>query len=142
MTLRTQPVMRRLLVLVCSMAWMTGETAAAAPITLDQLKVMFGQMRENPDHQRWNVDGDLLWGYYFTDRDPHKLQAVADDLTRSGYRLVKIYPTDDKRTYVLHVERVEHHTPESLNQRNVEFYALAQQFKLQSYDGMDVGPTD
>jgi hypothetical protein len=35
-----------------------------------------------------------------------------------------------------------HHTAESLNKRNHEFYELADKFHLESYDGMDVGPTE
>ncbi|MCP5259880.1 MAG: ribonuclease E inhibitor RraB [Burkholderiaceae bacterium] len=51
-----------------------------------------------------------------------------------------VYPADDKGTFFLHVEKIEHHTPESLNHRNREFYELANQFQLESYDGMDIGP--
>jgi hypothetical protein len=103
---------------------------------------MFADMRTKTGYKKWNVDGDLLWGYFFTDPDRRKLQPVADFLTRNGYRFVNIYPTDDKKTFFLHVERVEHHTPESLNQRNLEFYKLAEEFHLESYDGMDVGPIE
>ena len=118
-------------------------TLGAAPqiseksaITTAQLQEMFSSMRANP---KWNVDAPLLWGYFFIDPDPKWLQIVAQDLIASGYRLVDIRATDDRSTYVLHVERVEHHTVESLNKRNQEFYALAEKFKLLSYDGMDVG---
>jgi hypothetical protein len=36
----------------------------------------------------------------------------------------------------------ERHTPETLDERNQEFYRLASRFNLDSYDGMDVGPID
>lgn len=111
-------------------------------ITLQQLNQMFANMRTNADHKKWNVDGDLLWGYFFTDPNPQKLRPVADYLTKKGYHFVSIYQTDDKKTFFLHVEKVEHHSPESLNQRNQEFYKLADQFHLESYDGMDVGPAE
>lgn len=111
-------------------------------ISLDQLKEMFADMRANPGYKKWNIDGPLLWGYFFTDPDPKKLRPVAEYLSSKGYRFVAIYPTDDKSTFFLHVEKVEHHTPESLNQRNLEFYKLANRFQLGSYDGMDVGPSE
>ena len=38
------------------------------------------------------------------------------------------------------VERVEKHTPASLHARNQQFYALADKFAVDVYDGMDVGP--
>jgi hypothetical protein len=111
----------------------------ASVISLDQLKEMFADMRANTGYKKWNVDGPLLWGYFFTDPDSKKLEPVAEYLSSKGYRVVAIYPTDDKSTFLLHVEKVEHHTPESLNQRNLEFYKLANRFELESYDGMDVG---
>ena len=106
-------------------------------ITLDDLREMFTNMRRDAP---WNADGDLLWGYFFTDRNPEKLQPVAERLSTAGYRVVRLYPTDDGSTHFLHVERVETHTPESLHARNQEFYALASEIGIESYDGMDVGP--
>jgi hypothetical protein len=113
------------------------QTSPKAVITTAQLQEMFSNMRANP---KWNIDAPLLWGYYFIDPDPKWLQLAAQELTARGYRFVDIHATDDKSAYVLHVEKVEHHTVESLNKRNQEFYALAETFKLSSYDGMDVGP--
>lgn len=109
-------------------------------ISLAQLNEMFADMRTNPGYRKWDVDGPLLWGYFFTDPSSKKLQAAADHLSSNGYRFVKIFPTEDRSTFFLHVEKIEHHTPDSLHQRNLEFYKLASSFRLQSYDGMDVGP--
>lgn len=98
---------------------------------------MFTDMRTTP---QLNVDGDLLWGYFFTSREQKKLEPVAARLGSVGYRVVDIYPTDDESTHFLHVERVETHTPESLHARNKELEGLAVEFGIDSYDGMDVGP--
>jgi hypothetical protein len=99
---------------------------------------MFDNMsRKTPN---WNLNGDLLWGYFFFDEDPERLKSVANELVERGYRLVDIHVTDDASTNVLHVEKVETHTVESLHARNLELYALADEFGLESYDGMDVGP--
>jgi hypothetical protein len=106
-------------------------------IPLQKLQDMFTGMRAQT---KWNVDGDLLWGYFFTSRDRTKLEPVAQNLLRAGYRVVRIFQTDDRRIHVLHVERVETHTPETLHARNTEFYKIATAFGLDSYDGMDVGP--
>lgn len=119
-----------------------GATATAdgkAVISIDQLREMFADMRTGPGYKKWNVDGPLLWGYFFTDQDENRLKPLADYLVGNGYRFVSIYPTEDKSIFFLHVEKVEHHTPESLDKRNREFYKLAEQFHLESYDGMDVG---
>ncbi len=106
-------------------------------MTLQQMEQMFANMRAQT---KWDVDGDMLWGYFFTDPDTNKLERASQRLTASGYRLVQIYPTDDRSTCVLHVERIEKHTPQTLHARNGEFERLARELGLESYDGTDVGP--
>jgi len=106
-------------------------------ITLQALDEMFGNIRTKT---KWNIDGDLVWGYFFFDRRQEKLRLLGQELQKSGYRLVNLYPSDDRTTYVLHVEKIEHHTPQTLHARNQEFYRLAEQNGIDSYDGMDVGP--
>ncbi len=108
-----------------------------ANIPLSQLREMFDGMSAKTD---WAVYGEMLWGYFFTDRDPKKLQDAAAQLSADDYRVVSIYETDDKSTYFLHVERIESHTPETLNVRNKELNQLAEELKIDTYDGMDVGP--
>ncbi|MDQ2746950.1 MAG: hypothetical protein M3T96_06800, partial [Acidobacteriota bacterium] len=41
--------------------------------------------------------------------------------------------------YLLHIDRAEVHTPESLAQRNVEFKKLAEEYELKTYDGWEFG---
>ena len=106
-------------------------------ITLEALEDMFANMRANT---KWDVDGELLWGYFFTDPDLKKLERLVQPLTNAGFHFVSIYETDDKTTHFLHVERIEKHTPLTLHARNSEFYRLAEEYGLESYDGMDVGP--
>lgn len=128
-----------LLALFFSLSVVVPQSHAASPqhITVAQLQQMFANMRAAA---KWNIDGPLLWGYYFTDPDPQKLDLLAKHLAQTGYRVVGVYQADDKSTYFLHVERVEHLTVNTLNQRNQEFYNLAEQYNVASYDGMDVGP--
>jgi Regulator of ribonuclease activity B len=93
-------------------------------ISRSQLDAMFSQM---------------LWGYFFLDGSRVKLELAASELTSKGYRVVGIEPADVGR-YRLHVERIEVHSPASLDSRNQELYALAERLEIASYDGMDVGP--
>jgi hypothetical protein len=106
-------------------------------IELGMLEDMFSGMRANTN---WNVDGPMLWGYFFTDRSAEKLEKAATHLTSQGYRLVGIHETDDGSTRVLHVERAEAHSPQTLFERNETLDKLARELGLESYDGMDVGP--
>jgi hypothetical protein len=98
---------------------------------------MFANMRTQT---RWDIDGPMLWGYFFFDDDRARLRAAATELTGKGYRLVSIERVEGRADYRLHVEKVEIHSPQSLNARDIELEALARKYKIRSYDGMDVGP--
>lgn len=110
-----------------------------ASIDLAQLEQMFRGMREVAG---WRTEEPLLWGYFFTDPDVLKLDAIADRLANQGYTRVGTYAAEDSSTVFLHVERVEVHTARSLDERNIELEALAKEFGISSYDGMDVGPVE
>jgi len=99
-----------------------------------QLDLMFDQMRAGTE---WDVSGALLWGYFFTDAQKKPLAALKDRLVKDGYRYVALRRNLD---WMLHVERVEAHSPESLDARNAQLYELAEEFGVDCYDGMDVGP--
>ncbi|MFG6469049.1 ribonuclease E inhibitor RraB [Roseateles sp. BYS87W] len=112
--------------------------AEPAPrIELAQLETMFANMRARTP---WNVDGPLLWGYFFFDADAAKLRSLSAELRSQGYKLVALSPVEGQALHRLHVEKVEAHTPQSLHQRNQQLEALAAKFGVASYDGMDVGP--
>jgi hypothetical protein len=108
---------------------------AKTPLT--QIEGMFHRMRTEAG---WNPEGPMLWGYFFTDKAEKPLLPLAQHLEDSGYRIVQLYPTDDGSCFMLHVERIERHTPGSLYQRNSELEKMAMRFGVGSYDGMDVGP--
>ena len=123
-----------------------------------QLEQTFQRIR---DEAGWDLSKPMLWGFFFTDHLPARLEAAANVLTSQGYHFVAIYEPDidaavidsEAETakaplYFLHIERVELNTPASLHARNGELNALATEFDLSSYDGWDVGivppppPTD
>ncbi len=127
----------------CAMA--NGKAIKEIPgkvIQREQLVEMFDNINDNG---QWNMSGDMLWGYFFTDHDPEKLEAAKILLANKGYRFVKIFisPKDDPEKpdlFGLHVEKIETHSPQSLDKRNDELYLFAHEQGLLSYDGMDVGP--
>jgi hypothetical protein len=57
-----------------------------------------------------------------------------------GYRIVKLYKTDDNLTNVLQIEGIAQHDESSLYMLVMRFEELAKEFNLESYDGLDVGP--
>lgn len=93
----------------------------------------------------WDVSKPLLWGYYFTDASPEKLDAASPELEQQGYRVVGIFQADkedpnEPDLWYLHVEKVEIHNVDSLDQRNHKLHRFANKHGLNSYDGMDAGP--
>jgi hypothetical protein len=106
-----------------------------------QLEQMFDGIRER---EQWDLDGPLLWGFFFTATTPEPLDLAAHELEAAGYRFVEIFSTvpedsDGPETWWLQVARVEHLTLDALDARNRELAAFATAHGLSSYDGMDVG---
>jgi hypothetical protein len=115
--------------------------SAKAMISRDLIEDMFANTRGKAS---WDIDGLCLWGYFFCDKSRSKLMNAAPALEKMGYRFVGVMePTpqdDDQATLTLHVEKEEVHTVDSLLARNAVLYRFADEFDLEDYDGMDVGP--
>ena len=122
---------------------LTAPALAESSVTRESVEKMFAQIAES---SKWDMSREMLWGYFFTDHQRHPLERAATKLSKSGYRVVDIYMSDkdnpsDPDLWWLHVERIEHHSVESLHLRNKQHTAFAKTLGLKSYDGMDVGPT-
>ena len=90
---------------------------------------------------KWQLEGPMLWGYFFLDDDLPRLTKALDELERDGYRFVEIIARKSSRgTFMLHVQRVEALSADALRKRNQSFCALADNMGLRSYEGMEVGP--
>jgi Regulator of ribonuclease activity B len=93
----------------------------------------------------WKVDEPMLYSYYFVDSDPDKLESLGVALEEKDYDFIGVFELGDEETdeptgeYMLHIDKVESHTPESLAQRNVEFAKLAEDYKITTYDGWEFG---
>jgi len=105
-------------------------------IPLAKLQAAFATMRAQG---RINVDGPLLWGYFFLDPDRTRLETAAAELQSKGYHVVGIAKAPDRPLFRLQVDRVEVHTPESLYARDIELEGFVRRLHLASYDGMTVG---
>jgi len=135
-----------LLVLIISLHSYAGDKGMpdvpGKNIHIEQLEEMFSNISENTD---WDVTEDMLWGYFFTHNEPSKLEEAKEILVSKNYRFVDIYLSDKEEPtepdmFWLHVERIETHTPKSLDERNNELYIFAHEFGIDNYDGMDIGP--
>ena len=111
-------------------------------ISIEVLESMFDNIREDAP---WNIDGPMLWGYFFKHGTETKLRELVPALEAQGYRLVDISTpageaAQEGVAYILHVEKTEIHSVQSLHARNQQLAAFAAQHQIDSYDGMDVGP--
>jgi hypothetical protein len=120
-----------------------SETVMPGRIPKSQLQEMFDNIAATTD---WDMNGDMVWGYFFTDSDKSALERASQKLQKHGYQLVDIFQPQDEGAplpyFFLHVERVETHTVDSLYRRNAELEAFARANGLDTYDGMDVGPVE
>ena len=109
---------------------------------IEGIKQIFADARQQDN---WNTDEDMLYSYYFVDKSVDKLEKLGIELEKKGYDFVDIFELGDEETnestgeYLLHIDKVETHTPESLAQRNVEFAQLAKENDVETYDGWEFG---
>jgi len=93
----------------------------------------------------WNLNEEMLYSFYFVDENVDKLEKLGLKLEEDDYDFVDVFELGDEETdestgeYLLHIDKVEIHTPESLAKRNVEFAKLAEDYELKTYDGWEFG---
>ena len=111
---------------------------------IDGIKEIFAAAKSEDN---WNLDEEMLYSYYFVDTNVDKLEKLGIFLEKEGYDFLDVFELGDEETdkstgeYLLHIDKVEIHTPESLARRNVEFQKLADEYEIQTYDGWEFGET-
>ena len=104
---------------------------------LEQINSIFDRI----ELQGVDTKQNLLYGYFFFDNDKSKLEKLKADLVAQSYRFVELRKKDNGE-YMLHVEKVEKHTRQSLQKREENLRALATKYNVSSFDGFDVGNAD
>jgi hypothetical protein len=90
------------------------------PSCIDEALVegMFKNIRQKG---KWAIDGPMLWGYFFVDRDRAGLARARSELERRGYRFVQILESNGKDDpLILHVERIEVHSVDLSSRTKIE----------------------
>jgi len=93
----------------------------------------------------WDTSGEMLYSFYFVDESVDKLEKLGLKLEAEGFDFIDVFELGDEETnestgeYLLHIDKVETHTPETLAERNVEFQKLADEYEISSYDGWEFG---
>ena len=109
---------------------------------LDGIRELFETARTEDD---WDVSGEMLYSFYFVDRSVEKLQKLGEHLESQELDFIDIFEIGDEETkeptgdYLLHIDQITTHTPESLAEANVEFQKLAEEYEIESYDGWEFG---
>ena len=109
---------------------------------LDGIREIFAEAKQEDN---WKIDEPMLYSFYFVDKSVDKLEKLGLKLEADGYDFVDIFELGDEETekstgeYLLHIDKIEIHKPESIAQRNVEFQKLADQFEIETYDGWEFG---
>jgi hypothetical protein len=116
-------------------------------IPLDRLVQFFEETRQLRREGRaaYDVDGVCRWSYFLVDEDRGKLTLAGRFLEQQGYEVIGFLEPgvdDESRQILLRFDKVEQHTPQTLFERNKELHAVAREFALEDYDGMDVGAVD
>lgn len=97
------------------------------------------------NEDKWDLTEDMLFSYYFVDKDVDKLEKLGLYLDGQGYDFIDVFELGDEDTgestgeNLLHIDKVETHTPQSLAERNVEFAKLAEEYEIETYDGWEFG---
>ncbi len=113
--------------------------------TASQLEGISKIFDDARSEDKWNMDEEMLYSFYFVDTSIDKLEKLGEKLEADGYDFVDIFELGDEETdestgeYLLHIDKNEVHTPESLAQRNVEFQKLATEYEIETYDGWEFG---
>lgn len=112
---------------------------------LETISEIFAQAKQEDN---WNLDEPMLYSYYFVDESVEKLEKLGLKLESEGFDFVDIFELGDEETgestgeYLLHIDKVEIHTPESLAERNVRFQQLADEHEIETYDGWEFGEVE
>lgn len=109
---------------------------------LEGIREIFAEAKQEDD---WNLEEPMLYTYYWVDGDVDKLEKLGNHLHEEGYDFIDVFELGDVETnkstgeFLLHIDKLEVHTPESLAARNVEFQKLADEYGIETYDGWEFG---
>ncbi|HLM02216.1 MAG TPA: ribonuclease E inhibitor RraB [Pyrinomonadaceae bacterium] len=109
---------------------------------LETIREIFAQAKQEDN---WNLDEPMLYSFYFVDESIENLEKLGLHLEEEGFDFVDIFELGDEETgestgeYLLHIDKTEVHTPESLAERNVRFQKLADEYEIGTYDGWEFG---
>lgn len=90
----------------------------------------------------------MEWGFFFFDGSKERLELFGKDMQKQGFTFMEIRnveddegnPIDDQ--WILHLQKIGVYTPETIDRQNDFFYLMVLKYRIDTYDGYDVGPYD
>ncbi len=93
----------------------------------------------------WDMEGEILYSFFFVGTDPEKLEKLGDTLSEVGFEFVDIFQLGDEETdeptgeFLLHVDQVGVYTPENLEKQLKAFEELCAKEGYAELDGWEFG---
>ncbi len=119
------------------MAWIYIVTPSEKAARAKENKRVFDHIKENT---KWNVNANMLYGYFFINEYEEPLRILGFLLRIGGHRFVDIWKDEETKKYWLHVEKVQVQNLDSISTKDVRFKKFGEIIFLSEYDGWDVGP--
>ena len=110
-----------------------------------QLKEIKEIFTDAAREEGWEVEGEMLYSYYFVDTSIEKLEKLGLLLEKEDYDFINIFELGDDESgeptgeYLLHLDKTEKNTPETLIDKIERFENLAVEYEIDSFDGWEFG---
>lgn len=90
---------------------------------------------------KWDLNKPLVWGYYFYDKDPAKLEKLKKKLEEKGFKVYQVRKSAYfiRNNYLLYAYEEVTHTPESLFDQCNRLANLAIENGIEEFDGWEAG---
>ena len=109
-------------------------------IDQETINRFFANIKSKGDFE---IQNELTWGFFFVSINVDFILDVKNYLVNKGYQYVDLFEAEkeqegDESEFFLHMQKIEIHTAETLNERNKLLYGIAEKFDVE-YDGFDLG---
>jgi tetratricopeptide (TPR) repeat protein len=84
------------------------------------------------------TNSEMLYGYFFYGKNKKQLEKLGKALQKEDYQIVRLDEVTEDKTNILHIEKIEIQSRETLRNKKKKFKILAEKYNVE-YDGWDVG---
>lgn len=122
------------LLVFTSLIWLNGIAQNTDLKFEDKIDEIFTKM----ELQGVNTNSEMLYGYFFYGNSKEQLTKLRKELLKDNYEMVRLDKSKEDESYLLHMQKTQIQSRETLKNTENQFRALANKYKIE-YDGWDVG---